>query len=142
MSTPLCASSTCVFSTHTFYFPSKFLTRNGVYIVTNVLCVASFSDSTVHLKIALPEGLSRMHVLPEKKAVLKRRGERTYFTCTWDVLSPCVDTANGKNRDWKLASAGFHALIRDGAESRAPVDIELARETPPTERAWAHTCFL
>ncbi|GET88619.1 hypothetical protein, unknown function [Leishmania tarentolae] len=131
MSTPLRAGSTCAFSTHTFYFPSRFLAGNGAYIMTNVLCVESLSDNSVHLEIAVPEDLKRMHVLPEKKAVLKKQGERAYFTCTWDVLSPYVDTANAK--DSKRTSAELHVLIRDGAESRPPVPIELVGDLPPTE---------
>lgn len=131
MSTPLRAGSTCAFSTHTFYFPSKFLSGNGVYIVTNVLCAESLSDNSVHLEFALPEDLKRMHVLPEKKVVLKERGERAYFTCTWDVLSPYVGTATEK--DSERTSAGLHVLIRDGSESRAPFDIELVGEPPSTK---------
>ncbi|KAG5479302.1 hypothetical protein LSCM4_01894 [Leishmania orientalis] len=133
MCTPLLVGSTCAFSTNTFYFSSKFLAGKGVYIVTNLLCVESFSDNSVSLEIALPDDLKQMHVLPEKKIILEKRGERAYFTCTWDVFSPYVDTANSKSGDSKRASPGFHVLIREGAENRAPVDIELAGELPPTK---------
>ncbi|KAG5479138.1 hypothetical protein LSCM1_02991 [Leishmania martiniquensis] len=133
MPTPLLAGSSCAFSTHTFYFPSQFLDGKGVYVVTNVLCVESCTNNSVSLEVALPEGLRRMHVLPQKKAVLQKRGDRAYFTCTWAVLSPYVDTASGKNGDSKSASPGFHVLIREGNENRAPVDIELVGELPPAK---------
>ncbi|KAG5505024.1 hypothetical protein JKF63_04471 [Porcisia hertigi] len=133
MPTPLLAGSTCGFSTHTFYFPSQFLSASGVYIVTNVLCVESFSDDPVQLEIALPEDLQQMRVLPRKKALLKKRGERAYFTCTWDVFSPYLDTTNGPSSDGERISVGFHVLIRDGADSRTPVLIELVGGPPQAD---------
>jgi hypothetical protein len=128
--TSLEVSNACAFSTRTFYFPPKFLTGTGEYIVTNVLCVESRSDNAVRLEVALPEDLRRMGVLPDKRAVLNRRGERTYFTFTWNVLDPYVNLEASTGNDADDKTVGLHILIRDGAENQAPVDIELVGDNP------------
>ncbi|KAK7194808.1 hypothetical protein NESM_000401200 [Novymonas esmeraldas] len=133
IATQLRHGNTCAFSTNTFYFPDRFLSGDSVYIVSNVLCVESLSDNPVRLEIALPEDLKRMHVLPAKKAVLNGRGKRAYFACTWDVFSPYVASAAGADDDAGRTSAGFHVLIRDGTENRAPVDIGLVGGPPQTD---------
>lgn len=133
--TSLDIGGTCAFSTCTFYFPEKFLTGTGEYIVTNVLCVESRSDNVVQLEVALPEDLKRVGVLPDKKVVISRRGERVFLTFTWNVFDAYVDLGADKNGDAESGSAGLHVLIRDGTENKAPLDIALVGDIPhPTAK--------
>lgn len=130
MPTSLPAGETCAFSTNTLYFPSNFLTGTGEYIVTNVLCVESHSDNPVRLEVALPEGLKRVGVLPDKRAVISKRGGRAVFTFTWNVFDAYVDLDDAKDGDADHSAAGLHVLIRDGTENKAPVDIALVGDIP------------
>ncbi|KPA85806.1 hypothetical protein ABB37_00151 [Leptomonas pyrrhocoris] len=128
--TELEVGSTCAVSTRTFYFPPKFLTGRGEYIVTNVLCVESRSDNPVQLEVALPEELKKVGVLPDKKGVINRKGQRVFFTFTWNVFDAYVDVDAGKDSDADRSTVGLHVLIRDGTENKVPVEIAFVGDLP------------
>lgn len=142
--TSLEAGGVCAFSTRTFYYPPSFLTGTGDYIVTNVLCVESRSDNAVRLEVALPEDLKRIGVLPDKKLILNRRGERAFFTFTWNVFDAYVSLDADKDKDDEAdhSAVGLHVLIRDGTENKAPVDVALIGGLPsPAEESTSPFMF-
>ncbi|KPI83291.1 hypothetical protein ABL78_7672 [Leptomonas seymouri] len=128
--TSLEIGNTCAFSSRTFYYPPKFLTGTGDYIVTNVLCVESRSDNPVQLTVALPDSLKNMGVLPDKMTVIQRRGDRAFFTFTWGVFDAYVDIDANKDIDADRSTVSLHLLIRDGTQNRAPVEIALIGDLP------------
>lgn len=132
--TKINASGACGFSTQDFYFPPEFVSGKGIYIVSNVLCIESYSSSTVKIEVVVPEGLRALHIFPSPAATLRNRGERAYFTFTWGAYDTFISASAEESGDLSFGTtSSLHVLVRDGDENKAPIDIAMHGELPTTE---------